>query len=114
MNYPLYDEVLQKIRNQLMINQTVSPKFYKDISTLVDKYISSTGVTPEEPRYLEDGAIDPIWKPSKQENVHYKLMRSIYDELKLAQNPRFKAFIADVAINTCDLSRQAYLPDYQL
>jgi hypothetical protein len=95
-----------------MNNNKVSPKQYKEISKLVEKYISKTGIELEEPRLLESGEQDPSWKPSMQENAHYKLMSSIFDDLKLAQNPRFKAFIADVAINTCDLSRQAYLPDY--
>lgn len=34
--------------------------------------------------------------------------------MKLTENPRFKAFIVDVAVNTCDLSRREYLPNYQV
>lgn len=64
MDYPLYDNVLLKIRNQLMTNQTVSPGHYKDISTLVDEYIKNSGVELEEPRLLESGKKDPSWKPS--------------------------------------------------
>lgn len=85
----------------------------------MDKYISSTGVAADEPRYLEseNGAsreIDPTWKPTKQDNVHYQLMSSIFEDLKLMQNPRFKAFIADITVNTCDLSRWENLPNYQI
>ena len=34
--------------------------------------------------------------------------------MKLLENPRFKAFIVDVAVNTCDLSRREYLPNYEV
>ena len=36
--------------------------------------------------------------------LYQKHMRSVlFDELKLDQSPRFKAFVADIAINTVDL-----------
>lgn len=41
-------------------------------------------------------------------------MSAIFDDLKLTENPRFTAFIADIAVNTCDLSRRENLPEYQL
>jgi hypothetical protein len=35
-------------------------------------------------------------------------------DLRLLENPRFKAFIADVAVNTCDLSGRENLPEYEI
>jgi hypothetical protein len=41
-------------------------------------------------------------------------MSDIFADLNLASNPRFKAFIVDIAVNTCDLSRREDLPNYQV
>ena len=69
-----------------MNDDKVTPQFYKEISTLVEKYVST----------------------------NQDALSQVFAEMKLLENPRFKAFIVDVAVNTCDLSRREYLPNYEV
>ena len=86
-DYPLNPDVLADVRSKLIFTKKISPEFYKEVSTLVEKYISQS----------QDSSITEV-----------------ISGMNLLENPRFKAFVVDVSVNTCDLSNREGLPNYEV
>ena len=90
----------------------------KQIIKMVESYLDSRGLVPltDEQQQLHDAQMKFVQSkvPAKSpKEVQDKLLSRyqrhmrhvLWDELKLADNQRFWAFLMDIAVNTCDLSK---------